>query len=421
MSKANGLFREKSLQRLSSPERLDQLMQVTRSTDWLILACLAGLIAIALAWSILGSVPTTVSGRGVLIFPRTVTQFQAPAAGRILQLMVTEGATVKKGQVVGLLEQPDLQGQLQQQYARLADLQVRERTADQLNSAGRQLSKRAIASQRQDLRQAIADNAVLVHVLKQQFDSARGLREKGLVAETLFVQTQQAYFGKLRELHSQRAQLTDLDAREQEIDRQVYAAATVWAQQRADIEQQIRLIQKRLGDTGRILSPEDGRILTISVNRGTYVEAGRTIGTVQKLDSSSRLVALAFFVDGDGKRIKAGMKVQITPDTVEQQRFGSIVGSIARGGEFPITPAEVAALVGKEELASLLTAGERHIQVMARLKLDPTTFSGYRWTTSAGPRLKIANSTTCRMLVIVEERPPITYVVPLLRSLTGIR
>jgi len=37
-SKKEGIFRQESLERLSSPERLDQLMQVLAPKDWLALA-----------------------------------------------------------------------------------------------------------------------------------------------------------------------------------------------------------------------------------------------------------------------------------------------------------------------------------------------------------------------------------------------
>ncbi|MBC7879847.1 MAG: NHLP bacteriocin system secretion protein [Anaerolineae bacterium] len=421
MAKTKGLFREKSIQRLSSPEKLDQMMQVTYSTDWLILLCLGLLIAVAIAWSILGRIPTTVAGRGVLIFPRTVTQFQAPASGRVVRLLVQEGALVKKGQVIGVIDQPELQARLQQLNARYADVQTRAHTANNLTQANQVLAKRSIQTQRQDLQRSITTNQSLLPALKQQFENVKQLREKGLVAEGIFIQSQQDYFTKLREINTQKTQFSDLDAREQDVDRQGYSAATVWADQRSQIELDIRLTQKRIKDTSRILSPEDGRILSISINRGNFVEEGRILGTVQKQDASGRLVGLLYFIDGDGKRIKSGMAAQLTPDTVEQQRFGSIIGTVAKATEFPITPSEVAAIVGKDELANLLTSGGRHIQILTKLTLDPKTFSSYKWTTSQGPPVKISNGTTCSVLVTVEERPPITYVIPILRSFTGIR
>ncbi|MFQ3614168.1 MAG: NHLP bacteriocin system secretion protein, partial [Cyanobacteriota bacterium] len=64
-----GLFRKESLERLSSPEQLDQLLQVVNPRDWLPLGCLAALVGAGLMWSIFGRIPLTVSGQGVLVYP----------------------------------------------------------------------------------------------------------------------------------------------------------------------------------------------------------------------------------------------------------------------------------------------------------------------------------------------------------------
>ncbi|NEP45898.1 MAG: NHLP bacteriocin system secretion protein, partial [Okeania sp. SIO2H7] len=70
--KQRRIFRKESLERLSSPERLDQLMQVVTLKDWLPLATLGSLVILGLLWSIFGKIPITISGKGVLIRPRQV-------------------------------------------------------------------------------------------------------------------------------------------------------------------------------------------------------------------------------------------------------------------------------------------------------------------------------------------------------------
>jgi HlyD family secretion protein len=60
------------------------------------------------------------------------------------------------------------------------------------------------------------------------------------------------------------------------------------------------------------------------------------------------------------------------------------------------------------------------MQVFADLKPDTTTFTGYQWSSSQGPNLKISPGTTATVRVKVEERAPITFVLPILRSSSGI-
>lgn len=52
----NGVFREKSMERVSSPEELNDYIRVTTPSVWLVLAALILLLAGMLAWSVFGTV-----------------------------------------------------------------------------------------------------------------------------------------------------------------------------------------------------------------------------------------------------------------------------------------------------------------------------------------------------------------------------
>lgn len=65
-TRGSGLFRKQALERLSSPEQLDQLMQVVSPRSWLLLAGLGLLLIAVLLWGWFGNISTTVQGRGVL-------------------------------------------------------------------------------------------------------------------------------------------------------------------------------------------------------------------------------------------------------------------------------------------------------------------------------------------------------------------
>jgi hypothetical protein len=66
-SDRNALFRQESLERLSSPEQLDQLMQIVTPQSWVPLGVLGVLVFAGMVWSIVGRIPITVSGRGLLV------------------------------------------------------------------------------------------------------------------------------------------------------------------------------------------------------------------------------------------------------------------------------------------------------------------------------------------------------------------
>lgn len=63
----SNLFRQEALEQLSSPEQLDQLIQVVRLKDWIPLTSIGFLVSILLGWSLFGRIPVDVQARGLLL------------------------------------------------------------------------------------------------------------------------------------------------------------------------------------------------------------------------------------------------------------------------------------------------------------------------------------------------------------------
>jgi HlyD family secretion protein len=67
-------------------------------------------------------------------------------------------------------------------------------------------------------------------------------------------------------------------------------------------------------------------------------------------------------------------------------------------------------------MVSEMTSQGAPFAVIVSLDRDATTYSGYRWTSSNGPRVHINPGTLCSASVIVREQHPINLVVPLFKS-----
>ena len=187
----------------------------------------------------------------------------------------------------------------------------------------------------------------------------------------------------------------------------------------ADTQRRVSNLEKQVTEQREIRSEFDGRILELSIGEGEVVAKGFRLGAIDTKSDFSQIEAVAYFKLDDGKKIQPGMRIRLNPATVQRERFGSLIAEVTEVSPYPVTTAGVATIVGNASVAASLTAGNHQIEVFARLLKDEDTHSGYQWDLSDGPDLEITPGTVGSALVDVRERPPITFVIPILRGWNG--
>ncbi|UKO95888.1 NHLP bacteriocin system secretion protein [Nostoc sp. UHCC 0870] len=474
------LFRQESVERLSSPERLDQLMQVVSPRSWLPLVALASLVGVAIIWSIYGRVPITIEGRGVLIYPRKVVPLQSKNSGQLMTLNFQVGDVIQKGQVLATIDQADLRQQLQQQRAKLVQLESQDQAANSIFNQRLKQDEQSTQQQRQYLQQRIRELQTLTPILKTRDNSSLEQQRKSLkqnlqrfqtlspvfrrrmeIRQQLFrqegvfsadeaLQAEQEYLENLQNISDIETQLkaldvteaqkqkeysenistiSDLQAQLKKLDSELTSQAqqdlentNVRKKEMQEVKREIARLQLQLGDNSKIISQYNGRVLETTVASGQVINVGTRLANIEVENPSSKLVGLAYFSVAEGKKIQSGMTIQITPETVKRERFGGIVGKVTNISNFPITKEAAANEVGNSEVVEGLVSQKQEglIQIFSDIEQDSQTFSGYKWSSSKGPQMKISSGTTTVVRVQVEERAPITFVLPILRSFSGI-
>jgi HlyD family secretion protein len=480
LHKKEHLFRKKSLERLSSPEQLDQVVRVVKPQDWLPLIMLGVLVSVGILWSILGKLPMTVMGKGVLINPRKILELQSPISGQLQSLNVNDSECIEKDEILATLETSDLRQQLQKKQEKLAQLQqnnlenrlVRmQRTsleksaiASQQASLKQQLENaqaltprlqtqglEAIKQQRSSLEQQLRDAQELAPVFAQRLENRQKLIESGAIAQdTLLdaereyrqalqsisniqaqlqklnlqeVQTQQQYLDNLNQISQLQAQFKVLATNNQRLEQENLENAQTRDQEIQDLEREITQLETQITDNSEIKSPQSGCIVELSATVGQVVQPGTPIGMMQMRGDEKEVldVGVIYFAVEDGKQVKPGMKILVTPDTVKRERFGSIVGEVVAVSPLPITREAAGVVVGNSQVAHQLIGSEGgKIQVMAKLYMNPATVSGYQWSSSQGPNTQLTLGTTVTAQVTVEETAPITFLLPILKEWSGI-
>lgn len=544
--KKKDLFRKASLDRLSSPERLDELIQVVSPKDWLPLLALGGLVIVGLVWSIFGRIPIAVSGQGVLLRSGQVIELQSPKSGQLQELKVKVGDCVKKDngdekddpeEIIAVIDPLELKQKRQLEALKLQELQKQERDATAIALQRNQLEKASLQQQRTSLRQRLQDTQTLTPLLKNQSSISiqqqrenllnrlqntqaltpilrdkkssaiqqqreslqqrlrdaqarapilnerlkrrQDLLKQGAIASDQVLEAEQQYteslqniseiqaqlkqldvdeaqaeqiyldnLSKISEIQVQlkqldvektdaeqkylenvnkisdiKTQLKELDTKDKTLEQQNLDALTTRKNQILDVEQDIKQLDQQIQANSTIKSQYSGCILELTVSGGQFVNPGTRIGSIQIQETSQPILAVTYFPVRDGKQIKPGMSIQITPTTVKRERFGGIVGTVISVSEFPVTKQGAASTIGNAEVVESLMSQskESQIEVWAQLKPNSASYSGYEWSSSKGPPdFKISAGTTTTVQVTVEQRAPIQFVLPFLREWSGI-
>lgn len=533
-SKKESIFRQESLERLSSPERLDQLMQVLAPKDWLVLTVFGGLTVLGLVWSFLGRIPITIEGRGIFLQPRQVVELQSSIAGQIESLKITSGQCVKKNEVLATINPIDLRKQLQLTKEKLAQLQKQATDSSLISNQRMELEKIAIAvsqeslqkrlqdaqaltpilkerglnaitkqklslqqrlqeaqvfaptlkekgltaiqQQRLSLQQRLKDMQALVPVLEQRLQKRRELATNGAVStdtvlqvekeynqgvqdvaeiqaqmkqldlteaqtqqsyqqnvnnigelqaqlqelELQSVKTEREYLDNLRSINEIQAQFQELNTKSKRLEQEYLETSNQRNKEIQEVGREVIILEQKVTENSRIFSSQDGCILELNATVGQVVQPGSRLGNMRIGGEEKLGLAMAYFQIKDGKQIKPEMPISITPDTVQRERFGGIVGKVTEVSPLAVTAEGTVATIGNSEVVkSLIGETGAAIQVTANLQTDDRNPSGYKWSSSKGPDSKITPGTTAIVRVTVDERSPITFLLPFLREIVS--
>lgn len=365
MSGDTKLFRKAALDKLSSPERLDVLMEVTSPAGWLALTALGVVVFLIIVWSVFGWIPTKVAGQGILIRGGAVLAVTSDNQGRLSQITVSPGDTLVRGQVVAKMSQDDLLSRIANQRALLADM---ERQRSGFGTGGIEAR----------LQQKIAQQQALV--------------ERGLLTRSSLMATQQ----ELAALRQQGAGRTS---------------------QVEQLRRDIKDLENRAAAASQVVSPYAGRVLEIMTNVGDLIGPGARLLTLEEMNAP--IDAVMYIPAGEGKKIQPGMEVRVSPSTVKSEEYGFMIGEVTKVSDYPVTPEGLLRVLRNEALVESLAGSGAPIEVKVKLIPDPSTPSGFRWSSSKGPPLKVLSGTLCSGQVVVERKRPISYVLPIVKNALG--
>ena len=412
------IFRKVALERLSSPEQLDQLMQVTSPRGWLALWAMVALAGAALLWGVFGAIPTEAVGEGILIRRGGVSDLVATGTGQVEQMLVGVGDEVKKGQVVARIRQEGMARQIEETKARIDALEAEYQDLLRYADEQKRLSARNREQEKANLERTIKTLERELSLLEERLANEKSLLADGLVTKQTVLTTEQLLNASRDRLAQTRLDLSGLDLKQLEAGQQLGQQIEARKAAKRDLDLKLRELEASLKESVAVVSPYDGRVLELMADRGDLVNPGTAILSMEVV--SEDLMAVLFVPASAGKQVKPGLVARISPSNVKREEYGFILGKVVWAAEFPSTSRGMLRLLANQELVNKLMQEGPPIQIDVALERDPATPTGFKWSSSRGPELDISSGTLASGSVIVKEERPINLVIPKLRKSLGI-
>lgn len=402
---------------MASPEQLDHTIKVIQPFGWIGLIGVGLLMITVLVWSVFGSIPEKVIGSGMLVSSGRVYSINSPANGMVKNVFIENGDRIQNGQIVARIQRDDLLDQIQLAMQKHRDLEEEFRSVLAYSTGNMELTDKKLTNNRSNLeiqrsrlikqRNAVAENA----------DKLQILLDDGLVTK--------------QQLLASKNELTAIDIQIQEVEMRLAELSVSKLQVTGETEKQLMSLEQRVEEARKnveilqinyknqtkVVSNVNGTVFEISVGRGDYVNIGTSIAIIEPEDSSiKRFQGVIFFNAEEGKRIKRGMNIAISPSTVKQEEFGFILGIVTDVSTFPVTEQYMQSILHHQGLVSSFSKIGFPIEVKADLIPDDSTISGYKWSSPRGPQTKIDSGILCSGSVTVNTQKPISLVIPMIRK-----
>lgn len=409
------------MDRLSSPEQLDALMRISTPKGWIALLTIMGLLVLTVFWGIIGSIPTLVLGQGLFVRSGGVLQVESNINGQLTNLTVDVGDDIYEGQVFARIAQKEILEQLsleQRQFERL-----KEEKNQQINLLGKKSDTSNFALEQQKIAVKASIDSLRNEVirLKEKVLDHEYLVKAGLITKNTLSQTQLALAKTENDIISARAKLEQLSANKAQTEHSSLIEEVNLGQRLNESKRNITLLRERLFNTSRVVAPYNGKVVEIMANEADFLQIGSPILSMERTGRDiAELEIVAYLSPMDGKKVFPGMPVQIEPSIVKKEEYGALMGTVTFVAEYPSSTKGMLNVLGNPELVKMMSSMGPPIEIRAVLIPDPTTISQYRWTSAGGPPLKLDTGIIATVSITTRKQPPITLVIPLLKSFFGL-
>lgn len=419
-------FRAEALAALQTPDQLGHVLRLVKPARAWALGVLGGAIVMAVAAAAIVRVPIPVKAAGVLASSKGVLELPITAQheGRIAAILVQHGDHVAPDDVIARLELPELRAEFA-----LAEADRRQVESEleriRLIQKGQAEGVRGLNEQnRAEIQSGLRSLGDRLAALRDMREGLDKLRDRGIVSLDRALQIRSDLADTEERMAAKRSELLrmDLDERNQasQFQREVFALES----RLAAADRQLARLREQL-KRELVLSSHYGVVSEIAVAAGDLVKFDTPVVSLLPTDRTlssetpgpDYLLATLFVPAAEGKKVRPGMEVLIDPRSVRRDVYGYMIGTVRSVSDVPTTVERLRRLLRNDALARQLSQEGAPFLVQVVLRRERSNPSGFAWTSSKGPEVRITAGTLLAADIATERVTLLSLALPALRAL----
>ncbi len=110
------------------------------------------------------------------------------------------------------------------------------------------------------------------------------------------------------------------------------------------------------------------------------------------------------------------MTVKLALASADVKKYGYLLGTVKEVFPYLLSLEHgPLRMIPSNELQQYISQQKAFVIIRIEPLKDPSTISGYKWTTKNGPPFPLLEGTIADLEVIIEERRPISFLIPVIR------
>ena len=409
---------------------LGSVIHVSPSDDWdtpqiisppitFAIAIFSSAVVALLIWAVTYRLPIYASSKGLLYQSPKLSSVTVKTDGLIDDIYVKVGDLVDYGQQLALLDFTN--DQIRESTASIQSELAKDNDTVASNLIPGEL-KQKIESYRKSLNSLNNNLVAQKKVLKKKIknlENYKSLAAKGYLSQVEYLKYEEDLISMESSIGRLQSEQNKIYAQRESTRRELKKALNSSKSSLSQALEEKELKANKLKSAKDITSPIEGSVVQISKLPGQSVTEGFELFVISP--SNSEGLKGTFLVSGSNAgKIKVGDRTLISPSSAPSQRYGYIQGYVESISPYPSNPSAIASFIGSETLAKTVFSEE-----MEKLPLLVVVKPEYKngklvWEGSKGPEWPIRSGTSANVKIIYKQRLPISYVLPWIRSVTGI-